>query len=44
MTPPPSLFGEYAAFIWPAYGVTAVVLAWLAVRAFRALRRARAGS
>jgi heme exporter protein D len=31
--------GAYAAFVWPAWGISAVVLAALAVRAIVAARR-----
>ncbi len=31
--------GAYAAFVWPAWGISAVVLAGLAVRAVVAARR-----
>jgi heme exporter protein D len=31
--------GGYAAFVWPAYGVSALVMAALAVTAWRGLRR-----
>jgi len=31
--------GRYAAFVWPAWGITAVVLAGLAGRALLAARR-----
>jgi heme exporter protein D len=31
--------GAYAAFVWPAWGISAVVLAALAVRAVVAARR-----
>ncbi|HVL41857.1 MAG TPA: heme exporter protein CcmD [Brevundimonas sp.] len=31
--------GAYAAFVWPAWGISAVVLAALAVRAVIAVRR-----
>jgi heme exporter protein D len=31
--------GAYAAFVWPAWGISAVVLAALAVRALIAARR-----
>ena len=31
--------GQYAAYVWPAWGISAVVLAALAVRALTASRR-----
>jgi heme exporter protein D len=31
--------GQYAAFVWPAWGISALVLAALAVRALIAARR-----
>ena len=31
--------GQYAAFVWPAWAISAVVLAALAVRALTAARR-----
>ena len=31
--------GKYAAFVWPAWGISAVVLAGLAARAVTAARR-----
>ena len=31
--------GQYAAFVWPAWGVAAIVLAGLAARALIAARR-----
>ena len=31
--------GAYAAFVWPAWGISAVVLAGLALRALLAARR-----
>jgi len=31
--------GEYAAYVWPAWGISAVVLAALAARALLAARR-----
>lgn len=34
--------GAYAAFVWPAWGISAVVLAGLAARAILAARRWRA--
>lgn len=34
--------GRYAAFVWPAWGLSAVVLAALAARALIAARRASA--
>ena len=33
--------GGYAAFVWPAYGIAAVVLAALAIESLDAYRRAR---
>lgn len=33
--------GGYAAFVWPAYGFTALVMAGLALASRRALRQAR---
>ena len=33
--------GGYAAFVWPAYGVAAVVLAALVIESLAAYRRAR---
>jgi len=37
----PNMFhmGEYAAFVWPAYGLTAIVLIGLFVISLRSLRR-----
>lgn len=32
--------GGYAAYVWPAYGLTVVILAGLLIGALRALRRA----
>ena len=34
--------GKYAAFVWPAWGISALVLAGLAARALVAARRAAA--
>jgi heme exporter protein D len=34
--------GEYAAYVWPAWGISAVVLAGLAARALFAARRWKA--
>ena len=34
--------GGYGAFVWPAYGVTAVVLVVLALASLRSLRRSQA--
>jgi heme exporter protein D len=34
--------GKYAAFVWPAWGISAVVLAALAARALLAARRWKA--
>lgn len=34
--------GGYAAFVWPSYGLTALVMAGLAVWAWRSQRAARA--
>jgi len=34
--------GKYAAFVWPAWGISALVLAALAARAVLAARRWRA--
>ncbi len=34
--------GGYGGFVWGAYGVTAVVIAWLVVSSRRMLARARA--
>jgi heme exporter protein D len=34
--------GGYAAFVWPAFGLSAVVLTGLLVHALRALRRSEA--
>lgn len=34
--------GGYGGFVWGAYGVTVVVVAWLIVSSRRMLRRARA--
>ena len=34
--------GGYAAYVWPAYGVTAAVLIGLLVASLRSLRRAEA--
>jgi heme exporter protein D len=31
--------GGYAAFVWPAYGVTIAVMAWLLVSSLRRYRR-----
>ncbi len=34
--------GGYAAYVWPAYGVTALVLVWMLVTTLRGLRRREA--
>jgi heme exporter protein D len=34
--------GGYAAFVWPAYGITALVLIWLLAATLRALRTSEA--
>lgn len=34
--------GGYGAFVWPAYGLTALILAGLAAMSLRALRRSQA--
>jgi len=31
--------GGYAAFVWPAYGLTIIVMAWLLVTSLRRYRR-----
>ena len=35
--------GGYAVFVWPAFAVTALVLAWLVLDSLVRLRRAQAG-
>jgi heme exporter protein D len=35
--------GGYARFVWPAFAVTVVVLAWLVLDSVQRLRRAEAG-
>ena len=35
--------GGYAVFVWPAFAVTALVLAWLVLDSLQRLRRAEAG-
>ena len=35
--------GGYAGFVWPAFAVTALVLAWLVLDSLQRLRRAAAG-
>ena len=35
--------GGYAGFVWPAFAVTALVLAWLVIDSLQRLRRAEAG-
>ena len=35
--------GGYARFVWPAFAVTALVLAWLVLDSLQRLRSARAG-
>jgi heme exporter protein D len=32
--------GGYAAYVWPAYGIAAAVLAGLAIASYRGMRRA----
>jgi heme exporter protein D len=41
MTGPEGFFamGGYGAFVWPAYGVTALVMIWLLVASLARLRR-----
>jgi len=34
--------GGYALYVWPAYGIAALALAWLAAVSLRRWRRARA--
>ena len=35
--------GGYAGYVWPAFAVAALVLAWLTIDSLRRLRRAQAG-
>jgi heme exporter protein D len=35
--------GGYAGFVWPAFAVTALVLAWLVLDSLQRLHRAEAG-